>query len=181
MTGPSSGRTNFFCSSMPWSDGVGWVRLLDDFLKTSRFYSLPERRWKLPQNYTKLLDTNFYTPFRNIVSSVVRRFWGDAARQRSREVVDTHATDLQHSMADPPAHASRPSLVIKAKGPSFQLPRIRNGEPPAKIGFSNIAACIEIHIDDGERPISEQLARAAIYARYISTVSMFSTLLILFS
>jgi hypothetical protein len=57
---------------------------IDSFLKASRFYSVPERRWKLPQNYTKLLDAKFYTPFRNIISSVVRRFWGDASRQRSR-------------------------------------------------------------------------------------------------
>ncbi|KAJ2920973.1 hypothetical protein H1R20_g16121, partial [Candolleomyces eurysporus] len=140
---------------------------IDSFLKTSRFYSLQERRWKLPRSYTKLLDTNFYTPFRNIISTVVKRFWGDATRQRSREVVDTHATGLQHSDADPATHTSRPSLVIKAKGPSFQLPCIETGQVSAKIGFTNIAACIEIQVEGGELPVFEQLARAAIYARQL--------------
>ncbi|KAJ2914988.1 hypothetical protein MD484_g5418, partial [Candolleomyces efflorescens] len=140
---------------------------IDSFLRTSRLYSIPERRWKLPQNYSKLLDTNCYTPFLNIISSIVRRFWGDVARQRSREIIDTHATNLQHSPVDPPAHVSGPALVIKAKGSSFQLPRTRKGESPSKLGFSNITTCVEIHIDDTARPVSEQLAQAAIYARQI--------------
>ena len=141
---------------------------IESFLKTSRFYSLRERRWKIPQNLAKLLDSNYCTPFRNIVASVVRHFWRDATWQGRREVVDTHATDLQHCLADPPEHASRPSLVIKAKGPSFQLPCVRIGQSLAKIGFSNTAACIEIQPEGGELPVSEQLARAAIYARYAS-------------
>ncbi|KAJ2914982.1 hypothetical protein MD484_g5410, partial [Candolleomyces efflorescens] len=138
---------------------------IDNFLKTSRFYSLSDRRWKLPQTYSKLLDTSPYTPLRNIISAVVRRFWRDASRQHSREVVDTHATDLRHSVEDPPTHTSRPSLVIKAKGSSFQLPFLQNQKSRTKLGFSNIAACIEIKVDGDELPISEQLAQAAIYAR----------------
>ncbi|KAJ2914981.1 hypothetical protein MD484_g5413, partial [Candolleomyces efflorescens] len=138
---------------------------VDAFLKVSRFYSLPERRWKLPRNHTKLIDTNFYTPFCNIISSVVRRFWGDASRQRSREVVDTHAAELRHSEEDPSTHTSSPSIVIKAKGSSFQDARGQNGRPPAKIGFSNITTCIEVQVNGDEPPVSEQVARAAICAR----------------
>ncbi|KAJ2914986.1 hypothetical protein MD484_g5414, partial [Candolleomyces efflorescens] len=134
---------------------------IDNFLKSSRFYSVPERRWKLPRNYSKLIDTNFYTPYCNIISSIMRYFWRDASRGGSRKVVDTHVTELSHSSEDPSTHTSRPSLVIKAAGPSFELPS------SDKIGFSNIATCIEVQVEGGESPVWKQLAQTAIYARQI--------------
>ncbi|KAJ2915010.1 hypothetical protein MD484_g5420, partial [Candolleomyces efflorescens] len=140
---------------------------IDNFLKSSRFYSLPERRWGLPQDYSKLLDTNHQTPMCNLISGIIRKLWGDAFRHGTRKVVDTHSTELRHSLEDPPTHSSRPSLVIKATGPSFQLPRIKNGKPRTKTGFSNIATCIELQVEGEERPVSEQLAQAAIYARQL--------------
>ncbi|KAJ2914983.1 hypothetical protein MD484_g5411, partial [Candolleomyces efflorescens] len=140
---------------------------IDNFLKTSHLYSLSERRWKLPRDYSKLIDANVYTPFRYIISSVVKHFWRDASRECSREVVDTHATALPHSSEDPPTHTSIPSLVIKAKGSSFQLPYRGVAGLTAKIGFMNIAACIEIQVKDNELPVLDQLAQAAIYARQI--------------
>ncbi|KAJ2914980.1 hypothetical protein MD484_g5412, partial [Candolleomyces efflorescens] len=140
---------------------------IDDFLRTSRFYSFPERRWKLPKVYTKLLDANYHTPFCNVVSSIVRGFWRDASREGSRKVLDTHATELQHGVEDPSTHTSRPSLVIQATGASFQLPDTEKSKPRAKIGFSNISTCIELQVEGDERPVSEQLAQAAIYARQL--------------
>jgi hypothetical protein len=139
--------------------------VINNFLKKSRSYSLTKRRWKLPQNYAKLVDSDVYAPVRNIVSSIVRHFWPAAAAQRLRQVVDTHATAIQHSDAEFSSHTSRPSIGIVAQGPSFQLPSIRPGSIPAKIGFSNIAACIEVQVDGEEIPVDEQLARAAINAR----------------
>jgi hypothetical protein len=138
---------------------------IDNFLKKSRFFCLAERRWKLPRSYTKLIDTNFYTPLLNVVSSIVKHFWRDASTQKTRHVVDTHKADLQHSKHDPPSHRSHPSLVIRAEGPSFQLPTASLGAKPSKIGFSNVAGCIEIQIEGAEPPVSEQLVRVAIYAR----------------
>ncbi|KAJ2915009.1 hypothetical protein MD484_g5421, partial [Candolleomyces efflorescens] len=140
---------------------------IDNFLKTSRLYSLSERRWKLPRDYSKLIDANVYTPFRYIISSVVKHFWRDASRLGSREVRDTHATALPHSSVDPPTHTSMPSLVIKANGSSFQLPWGGVAGLTAKIGFMNIVACIEIEVEDNELPVLDQVAQAAIYARQI--------------
>jgi hypothetical protein len=65
----------------------------------------------------------------------------------------------------PPSHTSRPSLVIKAEGPSFQSSCTIPGEEPAKIGFSNVAACIEIQVEGDELPAKAQLATVATYAR----------------
>ncbi|KAJ2912848.1 hypothetical protein MD484_g7567, partial [Candolleomyces efflorescens] len=140
---------------------------IDAFLKKSRSYSLKERRWKLPQNSTRLFNGDFYTRVRNIVSSIMNHFWKDAMTQGTRQVVDTHTTDLQHSRSDPESHKSRPSLVIKAAGSSFQTPLPKTGETVTAVGFSNAASCIEIRCEGDDFPVEEQLVRATIYARQI--------------
>ncbi|RXW20941.1 hypothetical protein EST38_g4922 [Candolleomyces aberdarensis] len=140
---------------------------IDTFLKKSRFYSLTQRRWKLPRNCCKLLNDDFHTPFFDVFSSILKHFWRDPTAHGTREVVDTHTSDLQHREADSIIHHSRPSLVIKAKGPSFQLPYAKPGEKQSKVGYSNISACIDIQIDGNALSISDQLVRATIYARQI--------------
>jgi hypothetical protein len=35
---------------------------IDVFMKKSRFYSLAQRRWKLPRSCTKVLDNEIYGP-----------------------------------------------------------------------------------------------------------------------
>jgi hypothetical protein len=140
---------------------------IDDFLRKSRSYSLKQRRWMLPRSCTKLLDTDFYTPFLTVFTSILKRFWNEAAVRGTRKVIDTHATDIPHHELDPnaTAHSSRPSFVIRAEGPSFQIPVSRTRETPAVIGFSNVTSCIDIQTQQDRMPISEQLMRAAIYAR----------------
>jgi hypothetical protein len=155
--------------------GLASESSIDIFLKKSRAYSTKERRWKLPQNCTRLFNRDFYTPVRNVVSSILKHFWKDATTQGKRKVVDTHATDLQHSESDPATHKSRPSLVIKAEGSSFQNPLPKPGEPGANIGFSNAASCIEVRAEGDEFPVDEQLVRATIYARYVLSFLQSST------
>jgi hypothetical protein len=138
---------------------------IDAFLKKSRFYSLTQRRWKLPRSCTKLLDNDLCTPFMKVFSSILKHFWSDSPAHATREMVDTHATGLLHCEADAVTHRSHPSLVIRAEGPSFQLPRVDPGEAPPKVGYSNMTSCIEIQVDGNELPISDQLVRVAIYAR----------------
>ncbi|KAJ2913149.1 hypothetical protein MD484_g7249, partial [Candolleomyces efflorescens] len=140
---------------------------IDSFLRKSRFYSLTQRRWKLPQNYSKLIDTNFHTPFLNIISGILKYFHGDRTARGAREVVDTHTIDIAHREANSVVHFSRPGLVIKAVGPSFQLPFTKPGEKRQKVGYSNIATCIDIYVDGNVPPIREQLVKATIYARQI--------------
>ena len=138
---------------------------IDAFLKKSRSYSMRERRWKLPHDCTRLFNGDFYTPVRNIVSSIMKHFWKDATAQGKRQVVDTHTTDLQHYRSDPESHKSRPSLVIQAAGSSFQTPLPELGETATTVGFSNAASCIEIRCEGDDFPVEEQLVRATIYAR----------------
>ncbi|KAJ2914096.1 hypothetical protein MD484_g6317, partial [Candolleomyces efflorescens] len=141
---------------------------IDSFLKKSRFYSLTGRRWKLPRDYTKLIsDSNCLLPVFNVVASIVKWFWASATAEGHRQVLDAHATDLGHWKDDPPSHTSRPSFVIQAQGPSFQLPSRAPGEVQGKFGFSNIAGCIEVNVGDDDVPVDEQLARVAIYARQL--------------
>ncbi|KAJ2912851.1 hypothetical protein MD484_g7573, partial [Candolleomyces efflorescens] len=87
---------------------------IDAFLKNSRVFCFVERRWKIPRNYSKLIDANFYTPIWNVISST--------------------------------------------------LPSAPPGTKSSKVGFSNIASCIEIQVDGDEVPAAEQLARVGIYA-----------------
>jgi hypothetical protein len=146
-------------------DHVAPESAIDTFLKKSRFYSLAQRRWRLPRSCSKLLDKDFHTPFLNIFSSVVKHFWWDSTTPGMREVVDTHAIDIPHRETNSVIHHSRPSLVIKAEGPSFQRPYTEPGEQRQKVGYSNIAACIDIYVDGNEPSISDQLIKATIYAR----------------
>lgn len=81
--------------------------------------------------------------------------------------MDTHASELQHSEGDPESHTSRPSLVIKAEGPSFQFPATKHSHTLTTIGFTNIASCIEIQVEGEKSPVSEQLAQVAIHARHV--------------
>jgi hypothetical protein len=138
-----------------------------NFLKKSRFYNLKQHRWKLPHSFSNLIDSNTCAPFCNIVSSIVKHFWGDATAEGTRQVVDTHATDLPHLEAKYPGHTSRPSIAIKAEGPSFQLPQTKTGDILGEIGFSNVAACIEIQVGGDELKPLEQAARVGIYARWV--------------
>ncbi|RXW14697.1 hypothetical protein EST38_g11159 [Candolleomyces aberdarensis] len=137
---------------------------IDGFLKKSPFYNVMQRRWKLPWNYTKLLYGDFI-PHSATFPPILRHFWRNKSAQGTRRVVDTHNTNLQHSKADSPSLNSRPSLVIRAEGPSFQLPDTEPGQKPAQVGFSNVAACIELQAEGNDFPASEQLVRAAIYAK----------------
>ncbi|KAJ2914090.1 hypothetical protein MD484_g6303, partial [Candolleomyces efflorescens] len=141
--------------------------VINNFLKKSRSYSITQRRWKLPHSYTKLVNSDTYAPMRSVVSSIVRHFWPAAVARGLRQVVDTHATDIQHDDAEFSSHTSRPSISIIAQGPSFQFSQTRPGSIPAKIGFSNMASCIELQGDGEEMPVESQLARAAINARQI--------------
>ncbi|KAJ2936678.1 hypothetical protein H1R20_g423, partial [Candolleomyces eurysporus] len=140
---------------------------INTFLKKSRFYSLVQRRWKLPRSCSKLLNKDFHTPFLNVLSSILRHFLRDSTAERTREVIDTHAIDLRHREANSVVHYSHPSFVIKAEGPSFQLPCAIPGEKQPKVGYCNVAACIDIYVGGNELPISDQLVRATIYARQI--------------
>jgi hypothetical protein len=144
---------------------------IDDFLRKSRSYSLAERRWKLPRSCSKLLNNDSHTPFLNVLSSILTYFWNKPNVRGTRVVIDTHATSLPHCEANPTTHSSRPSFVIKADGPSFQLPNCEPGQPPAVIGFSNVASCIDLQIQEAEAPLDEQLTRLVIYARYVLTTS----------
>ena len=138
---------------------------IDAFLKKSRLYSLAQRRWKLPRRCTKLLDNDLCGPFKKVFSSILDHFLDRSSAQETREIVDTHATDLLHREADALTHCSHPSLVIKAEGPSFQVPHTIQGNPSTSVGFSNITSCIEIYMQGNEPPIAEQLVQMAIYAR----------------
>ncbi|RXW20939.1 hypothetical protein EST38_g4920 [Candolleomyces aberdarensis] len=140
---------------------------ITDFLRKSRSYSLTQRRWKLPRSYNKRLDNDLFTPFLNIFSSILKHFWNESTAQVVREIIDTHNISLPHHEGDSTTHSSRPSFVIRAKGPSFQLSRATAAGNLVDTGFSNVASCIDIQVTDKDMPMSEQLMRAAIYARQI--------------
>ncbi|KAJ2913695.1 hypothetical protein MD484_g6740, partial [Candolleomyces efflorescens] len=140
---------------------------IDNFLRKTRSYSLAKRRWNLPRSYTKLLNNDTHTPFLNILASILKHFWNEPNMRGKRVVVDTHATSLSHTEAKSTRHSSSPSFVIKAEGPSFQLPECNPGETPTPIGFSNVASCIDLQIHEADSPVPEQLSRLVIYARQI--------------
>ena len=80
-------------------------------------------------------------------------------------MIDTHSIPLLHRETDGVTHHSSPSLVIRAEGPSFQLPRANPGEGSPNVGYSNVASCIDIQVDANKTTIAEQLVKVTIYAR----------------
>ncbi|KAF5341184.1 hypothetical protein D9611_006082 [Ephemerocybe angulata] len=83
----------------------------------------------------------------------------------SREVVDTHHTAFPH--CEDASQTSKPSISIRATGPSFSEPWVPQGanRVPNAVGFSNVATVFEVKRDaDATDAAVDQLA---VYNRQI--------------
>ncbi|KAF6760867.1 hypothetical protein DFP72DRAFT_1092218 [Ephemerocybe angulata] len=92
----------------------------------------------------------------------------------SREVVDTHHTAFPH--CEDTSQTSKPSISIRATGPSFSEPWVPQGanRVPNAVGFSNVATVFEVKRDaDATEAAVDQLAvynRWAIFAFKLSNL-----------
>ncbi|KAF6760873.1 hypothetical protein DFP72DRAFT_843148 [Ephemerocybe angulata] len=92
----------------------------------------------------------------------------------SREVVDTHHTAFPH--CEDTSQTSKPSISIRATGPSFSEPWVPQGAKrvPNATGFSNVATVFEVKRDvDATEAAVDQLA---VYNRWAVFVFKLSNL-----
>ncbi|KAF6760880.1 hypothetical protein DFP72DRAFT_1165973 [Ephemerocybe angulata] len=121
-------------------EGVISDRKIKDFLASSSFYDHDRKRWSdLPRAAGD--EGELYAPFLHLISAVIGSL-GNA--KGSRQVVDTHNTDFAH-MNDP-TNISKPTMAIRATGPSFSEPPPKKGTPRTAnaIGFENVSSVFDI-------------------------------------
>ena len=95
-----------------------------------------------------------------VASTILGHFYPSSPDGVERKVVDSHRTQLVH---DNGKHYSQPAVAIQAKGPSFEVPEHANG--PNALGFTNVAAVIEIRLDDAKGSRRQQAEQLAVYCR----------------
>ena len=147
---------------------------IQNFLKETAYYDLSKEEWSIPAHPTSTLAV--VEPVSLILPSIVARFVKPSHPGVVREV----CTTMEASGADEDnndGYRTLPFLLLKAAGPSFQMPGPDDeDEPadsnaePADIGFSNIATCFLVATEpksgteDVELEILEELAS---YSRYV--------------
>ena len=112
----------------------------------------------LPTNPTD--PSQVREPLVEIASTILRHFYSCPLAGTAREVVDCHRVQLVH---DNGRHYSQPAIVIQAKGPSFEVPEHASG--PDALGYTNVAAVIEVQVDDAKGSRRIQAAQLAVCCR----------------
>ncbi|KAF5341004.1 hypothetical protein D9611_006099 [Ephemerocybe angulata] len=121
-------------------EGVISDRKIKDFLASSSFYDHDRKRWSdLPRAAGD--EGELYAPFQHLISAIIGSL-GNA--KGSRQVVDTHNTDFAH-MNDP-NNISKPTMAIRATGPSFSEPPTKEGTARTgnATGFENVASVFDV-------------------------------------
>ncbi|KAF6760878.1 hypothetical protein DFP72DRAFT_1165971 [Ephemerocybe angulata] len=121
-------------------EGVISDRKIKDFLASSSFYDHDRKRWSdLPRAAGD--EGELYAPFLHLISAIIGSL-GNA--KGSRQVVDTHNTDFAH-MNDP-TNISKPTMAIRATGPSFSEPPTKEGTACTgnATGFENVASVFDV-------------------------------------
>ncbi|KAF6760864.1 hypothetical protein DFP72DRAFT_804773 [Ephemerocybe angulata] len=136
-------------------------RRIKNFLTASALYDYGTNTWtgiSREVRDEKTLRASLVKVIKTIVA-------GLGNMKGSREVVDTHHTAFPH--CEEASQTSKPSISIKATGPSFSEPWVPQGAKrvPNATGFSNVATVFEVKRDvDATEAAVDQLA---VYNRQI--------------
>ena len=138
---------------------------IEDFLKETKAYDSDGERWKLPRSSKNLEEKTMYKPLVKLLNAILEWFWKDTATGLGKalsKAIDTNATPLWHQEIVETGHFSRPDVSVKAEGPSFQLPHRKT---KGNVGFSNMATCFEVKIENQRKGLMRELLQLAVYAR----------------
>ncbi|KAF6760898.1 hypothetical protein DFP72DRAFT_1003488 [Ephemerocybe angulata] len=141
--------------------GTASDRRIKNFLTASSLYDYNTKSWtgvpRAPRDETQLRVW-----FTKVIKTIID---GLGNVKGTREVVDTSHTTFAH--CEEPTQTSRPSISIRATGPSFAEPWVPNGEKriPNAVGFSNVATVFEIKRDADANEAA--VDRLAVYNRQI--------------
>ncbi|KAF5341214.1 hypothetical protein D9611_006102 [Ephemerocybe angulata] len=141
--------------------GTASDRRIKNFLTASSLYDYNTKSWTgvppVPRDETKLRVW-----FTKVIKMIID---GLGNVKGTREVVDTSHTTFAH--CEEPTQTSRPSISVRATGPSFAEPWVPNGGKriPNAVGFSNVATVFEVKRDaDANEAAADRLA---VYNRQI--------------
>ena len=98
----------------------------------------------------------------SITSNIIGYFYPSPRPGVARSVIDSHNLLLPH---DNGKHASRPSISIKATGPSFEVPR--NPETTGGLGYTNVTGVIDARLDRAMGDELEQATQLSVHCRYV--------------
>ena len=139
----------------------------ETFLHGTDCYSVPQGRWATPSASTTretLVNSIF-----NIIRSIVGHFTGSQVPGAEREVVNAFYAP-RCSATDSRGYRACPSLLVRAAGPSFEVPPPLNAlEPsPFDLGFSSMATYFSVK-PESETPSEKEIVdEMESYARCVS-------------
>ncbi|KAF5341020.1 hypothetical protein D9611_006111 [Ephemerocybe angulata] len=135
--------------------GTASDRRIKNFLTASSLYDYNTKSWtgvlRAPRDETQLRVW-----FTKVIKTIID---GLGNVKGTREVVDTSHTTFAH--CEEPTQTSRPSISVRATGPSFAEPWVPNGgkRVPNAVGFSNVATVFEVKPDaDANEAAVDRLA-----------------------
>ncbi|KAJ2927848.1 hypothetical protein H1R20_g9245, partial [Candolleomyces eurysporus] len=146
---------------------VATRKRIDNFLKETEVYDMEQKRWKLPQSSESLEEKKMYKPLVKLLNAILEWFWGKVVIELGKDLskaIDTSATPLWHQESVETGQFSRPDISIKSDGSSFQLPHRKTKDD---IGFSNMATCFEVKVENQRKGLMKELLQLAVYARQI--------------
>ncbi|KAF6760845.1 hypothetical protein DFP72DRAFT_843121 [Ephemerocybe angulata] len=136
-------------------------RQIKRFLTASSLYDYRSASWTdlaMGAQSKSDLHARFFKVIRVILE-------GLGSVRSSRKVVDTR--DIRFAHYEDSTQASKPSMSIKATGPSFAEPRTLGAVPPSSnaVGFSNVTSVLDVELDAN---VSEaDVDHLAVYNRQI--------------
>ncbi|KAF6760834.1 hypothetical protein DFP72DRAFT_959503 [Ephemerocybe angulata] len=111
-------------------------RRIDAFLAKSTLYDLERQVWvDIPKKTED--SANLTSLYLGVIKTIIDEL---GHSKGTREVVDARDTEFPH--LDDRTQSSKPSIAIKATGPSFSLP-----DGGRVIGFSNVASVFDVKRD----------------------------------
>ncbi|KAJ3523795.1 hypothetical protein NMY22_g11280 [Coprinellus aureogranulatus] len=120
-------------------------------------------RWnEIPDAASK--ESELYPIFLKITSSVMETL-GTLDKKNTRTAVDTHSMHFTH--LDNSTHYSKPDISILATGPSFELPYAKPGATKPTIGYTNIAAFMEVKREGDEGTDEDLIQQTGVYSRQL--------------
>ncbi|KAF5340993.1 hypothetical protein D9611_006074 [Ephemerocybe angulata] len=142
---------------------------ISDFLRDSPLYDSANNHWaEVPDSVDD--EKVLYAPYIKIIQAILDGPGQSNANgsTASRIAVDTHKTNLVHYDMET---QTKPDIVIKATGPSFQEPIPLSKQDPASgmvhIGWCNIACVFDVKRNSPDGGPKAQLGQIANYNRQV--------------
>ena len=129
-------------------------------------YNNSRKRWT-QLSRPRLDASGLHTSLISIISHILHHFYPSVSLPAGvmRSVMDSRNLLLPH---DNGKHASSPSISIKATGPSFEVPRQKEGVDNADgVGYTNVAGVIDVRQDGVVGDELEQATVLSVYCRYV--------------